>query len=262
MDTQKLIASVQQFRNSLYNTFCNRQDTLMDLVDALCSNQTARSAVELSLNPLFKREYSALYKAIAQFLRKDSTQLRTQSYKQWYESVLLSLSELIPQPQARDFYLFGIDVTPYPRPFAPTLKDRTYIHQPNTIKGNKPINIGHAYSILTLLPERIDSDDAPWAIPLLGQRVDSSSNGVKVGSEQINAVQNLEQLPWFNQLCVAVADSQYTQRNFIAQQVKLDNLVTVTRVRSNRVFYCQPASHNQHHHRRGHPMVVWSKIRS
>ena len=107
MDTQKLIASVQQFRNSLYNTFCNRQDTLMDLVDAICSNQTARSTVELSLNPLFKREYSALYKAIAQLIRCDSTISRTQSYKQWYQSILLSLSSLIPKPQTRDFYLFG-----------------------------------------------------------------------------------------------------------------------------------------------------------
>jgi hypothetical protein len=39
----------------------------MDLLDALSSNQTARSPVELSLNPLSRRDYSALYKAIEQF---------------------------------------------------------------------------------------------------------------------------------------------------------------------------------------------------
>ncbi len=37
----------------------------MDLVDALSSNTTAQSVVELSLNPAFRRGYSALYKAVA-----------------------------------------------------------------------------------------------------------------------------------------------------------------------------------------------------
>jgi hypothetical protein len=34
------------------------------LVDAIAANTTARSPVELSLSPLFRREYSALYKGI------------------------------------------------------------------------------------------------------------------------------------------------------------------------------------------------------
>lgn len=36
----------------------------MDLLDALSSNERASSVVELSLNPAFKRSYTALYKAI------------------------------------------------------------------------------------------------------------------------------------------------------------------------------------------------------
>ena len=38
----------------------------MDLLDALCSNDHAHSVAELSLNPLFQREYSALFKAIGE----------------------------------------------------------------------------------------------------------------------------------------------------------------------------------------------------
>ena len=54
----------KQFRAKLYQSFNYRRDTVMDLVDALAANTTARSPVELSLSPLFRREYSALYKGI------------------------------------------------------------------------------------------------------------------------------------------------------------------------------------------------------
>ncbi len=54
----------EQFRDKLYQSFNYRRDTVMDLVDAIAANTTARSPVELCLSPLFPREYSALYKGI------------------------------------------------------------------------------------------------------------------------------------------------------------------------------------------------------
>ena len=45
----------------------------MDLVDAIAANTTARSPVELSLSPLFAREYSALYKGIQELSRRTET---------------------------------------------------------------------------------------------------------------------------------------------------------------------------------------------
>ena len=54
----------KQFREKLYQSFNYRRDTVMDLVDAIAANTTARSPVELSLSPLFKRGYSAFYKGI------------------------------------------------------------------------------------------------------------------------------------------------------------------------------------------------------
>ena len=49
-----------------------------------------------------------------------------------------------------------------------------------------------------------------------------------------------------------VADSVYSQREFIGEQVKEKNLVTITRVRSNRVFYRQFIDDNNTK-RAGHP---------
>ncbi len=50
----------EQFREKLYQSFNYRRDTVMDLVDAIAANTTARSPVELCLSPLFKREQACL----------------------------------------------------------------------------------------------------------------------------------------------------------------------------------------------------------
>ena len=60
MTNPELIARFQQFRQDLYNGFEQRPDTLMDLLDAISSNSNARSPVELSLNALFRRDYSGM----------------------------------------------------------------------------------------------------------------------------------------------------------------------------------------------------------
>ena len=73
------------------------------------------------------------------------------------------VSELIDQPQQRPFDLFVADTTPHPRPYAKTLAERGYIYQPNTIKGNKPINVSRPKTFLEDLPALQKSEDTPSA---------------------------------------------------------------------------------------------------
>ncbi len=54
--SNELIEKFTQFRQDLYDCFDARQDTVMDLLDAVAGNSSARSTVELSLNPLFRRD--------------------------------------------------------------------------------------------------------------------------------------------------------------------------------------------------------------
>ncbi len=145
-DCNKFIEIFQQFRHRLYTSLPNRRDTLMDLLDALSSNQTAHSPVELSLNPLFRRNYSALYKAVAQFnfhpngacvLGENTGSPEAVEQLKKQQSLQQVIAEIIPTPERRPFYLLGLDVTPIPRPYAQTLEERTFIYQPNPIKGNK-----------------------------------------------------------------------------------------------------------------------------
>lgn len=202
--SEDLKAQFQQWRQNLYDCFEQRQDTLMDLLDALSSNRDARSPAERSLNPLFRRDYSALYKAVEHFFQPSSAKLANQEQLELEKHFIEVISSVVPLPQARPFQLLGLDVTPVPRPYAQTLADRTFVYQPNTIRGNKPVNIGHPYSILSILPERVEPYDAPWTIPLSGQRVSSNQSGNDVGNDQINAVLNHPNLPWHNQFCVLV----------------------------------------------------------
>ncbi len=75
-----------------------------------------------------------------------------------------------------------------PRPFAYTLADKTFIHYPNPIKGNKPINIGHCYSVVCALPDPIETEKVPWAVPLSGERVPSKKKGVNQGNQQLEKI--------------------------------------------------------------------------
>ena len=250
----------KQFRDKLYQSFDYRRDTLMDLVDAIAANTTARSPVELSLSSLFRREYSALYKGIQELNRTtqiNSTEIDKNQNTQ-IEARILAIAELIPIPKQKQFYLWAIDVTPLPRPYAKTLEEKTIIYQPNSIKGNKPINIGHSYSVLTALPEREETGDIPWAIPLTVERVKSDQTGKQVGSQQLKQILTNENLPWSNHLSVVVVDSDYSAKTFLTEQEQHSNLVVVTRVRSNRVFYICPETKAKPS--KGHPKWYGDKF--
>ena len=234
----------QRFREELYHCFEHRADAAMELLDALSSNQSARSVVELSLNPWFRREYSSLYKAIEQCFASPSSH----SGK---APLLSAIAPTVPAPQHQSFYLFGLDVTPQARPFAPTLSERSLVYQPTVISGNKPITIGHNYSMLAALPER-QAGDAPWTIPLTLERVGSEQTSLEVGHAQLAQVLKQEMLPWFNQLCVLDVDSAYGVKRFLSPLQDYEHLVVIARVRSNRVFYQSPVS-CPWPRRRGHP---------
>lgn len=218
-----------QFRDEVYQNFNNskRTDALMDLVDALSSNTTARTVVELSLSPHFRRHYTALNKAIAEssLTNKQLARLANQG---------------IATAERRKFHLLGTDVTPNPRPYARTLPDRGYVYQPNTIKGNRPITIGHQYSLWAFLPEDDEQRAGHWVAPLSVQRVKVEENKELVAAKQLGDLLSDQSLPFGASLCVEVADSAYSKVAYLSANREYKNLVTITRARGTRTFYCQP----------------------
>lgn len=240
---------LEQFRLDLYEALPYRRDTLFDLLDALSSNLTARAVVELSLSPFFRREYSSITDGIDNFFQATSPEKEGEERQEWGQKLVRLVSPYLPYPQKRKFWLFGLDVTPQPRPFAETLADRTYVYQPNRLKGNKPVNIGHQSSVLAYLPEK-GEPSPPWIVPLHVRRVSSEESKNEAGAGQVKEVFWAEKLPFSGALKVLVGDSDYSARTFLGEifgdqadkegQKKSDEQVVIVRSAGNRTFYHPP----------------------
>lgn len=232
------IATLQRFRQNLYNFLPYRADAAIELIDALSGNAHARSPAELSLSPLFHREYSSVYDAIEHFFVPSKPEKAIQERREQEQGLLRLLTPFLPRPQQRKFWLFGTDVTYLCRQFAQTMADRTYVYQPNAIEGNQPVTIGHDFSFLGLLPEKPSLQSPPWVTPLLVRRVESTEKAGQVGAEQIAAVVTDESLPFKTDLCVLVEDSAYSGREHLGAVAPHKNLVSIIRLPTNRVVYC------------------------
>jgi len=233
------ISQLPQFREELYLLLPLRRDAALDLLDALSGSPNAHSPVELSLSPLFRRGYGSVRDAIVHFFQASSPEQASAERRAWEKALARLIGRYLPPPQRRPFWLLGTDVVPIPRPFAQTLEDRSYVYQPNLVAGNKPVTIGHRYSVTAFLPEREHPDDPPWVVALIVRRVHSDEKATVVGAEQVVTLLQDDQMPFHRQLSVHVADSAYSAVEHLGRVGHLLNLVTVTRAAENRVFYRQ-----------------------
>lgn len=230
MNPNEHVTQLNQFRQEVYQNFNKRADTLMNLLDALSSNTSAQTVVELSLNSAFQREYSALFTALDEWKPDKAA-----------KNLAQLAAPYLPRPASLPFWLIGTDVTPQPRVYARTLEDRSYVHQPNAVKSNKPISIGHAYSSLVLFPEEESEHGPVWVVPLDVKRVKSSEDKEMVGALQVQTLLDDKKLPFHDEFCVEVEDSGYSKPAFLAKNRQKTNLVTIVRARNTRTFYRQPA---------------------
>lgn len=229
------LEALRQFRQGIYESFPSRRDSLLDLLDAFSSNDRARSTVELSLNSCFRRQYSALYKAIAAaYLESDYPVCSLEAYQQG--SVLLNT---LPSPTQLPYPVFGLDETPNERVFARCLSDRQNIHRSTAVAAQRPVSEGHNYSVLAAFPEAVADDWPRWALPLSVERVSSVSNAIEVAHHQIAQLLSYPQSATWP-LKVLTVDSRYPTPAFLYGLRDYADLVVIARVRRNRSFYCQP----------------------
>jgi hypothetical protein len=159
---------LEQFRNYTYKILGNGRDALFDLMDAVLTSRSVSSFVELSLSPLFRREWPSIYEAL-----QDGDPPRQILMKQYVEQM----------PEAEETILAG-DHTAWSRPHAVTLQERTYEHQPQQGVGSKPVTVGQGYSTIAWIAE----SEGSWALPLLHERITSFENPIKKTSSQLRLV--------------------------------------------------------------------------
>lgn len=221
-------SKLHSFRQELYPLFHKRKDAVMDLLDALTSHgHQYNSIVQLSNSDFFRRAYSSITDAIGDGL----------PHADWKEITKLVYKYTVEKKQEGP-NCFLLDCTPNPRPFANKLADRTIVHSPNPAPGNKPICVGHQYSVLALLGQDDQSRKKHWLIPMDAKRVQSHEKGNEVGMQQL--VDCINELGLTDELNIEVSDSLYGTVNCRAIAAKLKNLIHVFRFNSNRNLHFTP----------------------
>ena len=215
-DISQELSRVAQFRADVHDTFRRRADAVFELIDALASDTQARSPVELSLNPCFRRQYASLYDGLDAW-QYDAAAL---------EKVLL---QALPEPEAGGFRLWALDETPRRRQYAPTSADRGYVHAPNPVGRNNPVTIGYNYSVLAHVDLKGPST---WAPPWALERTPTTSTGVEMGLEQVIRLARSD-----DHWQVVTADSRYGTPLYIAGLYQCPNVTGVTRLNRRRNLY-------------------------
>ena len=104
-----------EFRQAVYDKgLVWVKDAQFELVDALLSSPPIRSFPELSLSPVFRRQWSSAYDAIE----------RGRQDREWLESYF------IQQIPSEGVQMFSLDGTAWPHPAARVLEDRQYVYSP------------------------------------------------------------------------------------------------------------------------------------
>ena len=104
---------INRFREQVYQSFEQRGDAGLELIDALTSTPGVESPVELSESPLFRRRFSSVYDVL-----------------KWgclhYDRLRQLLDELQPEDAETiaGYEVYAMDCTEDPAPEAETLPDR------------------------------------------------------------------------------------------------------------------------------------------
>ena len=163
----------------------------------------ASSIAEFSLSPMFRRQYPSTYEAL-----EDCRPQRNQAMK-------LFISRIPSQK----YLTLAIDHTPWPRPEAKTLKDRTYEHQGKTKQG---IVIGQGYSTIAWLPD----GEGSWALPLRHERITSWESPISKAVWQLKQV-----LKHCQQKVIVLLDREYGNAKWVLATAELKDVDLVTQYR-------------------------------
>jgi hypothetical protein len=210
---------VEVLRHNVYHgCFSRGGDALLDVADALLTDPSARSFIELSQAPSFRRAWSSLYQAL-----EDGRIDRS--------ALLHEFISLMPTRLFRSRLVLGLDTSSILRPEAHTVPDRTFVHRSGLPPDATPVGVGWQFSTLVVLPDPVSS----WVYILDNRRVPSSETARSIGTAQLSEV--LARLGHLRALLVL--DRAYSNAPWIVstQHLPLDQL---SRARKDQVLYRPP----------------------
>lgn len=213
---------INRFRREVYQSFEQRGDAGLDLIDAMSSAEQVESPVSQSESVLFRRKYSSVYDVLKQG-RLGLKQVRRTLFRH----------QPAEAEQIGGYAVYATDCTDEPHPEAETLPDRTQAR-----KGREAAKVvGHRYSWLA----RVVSQRPSWCLPQDVERVASDNTDSAVAAEQVKRLDKQD-----NSRKAVVADSLYCNYLFLAAFLVVSTVVALVRMRSNRVLYEAPRERADH----------------
>jgi len=207
--------TLKQFRHEVYGCFGQAKDARWNTVDALLTEDRAHSFPELSLSPLFERQWPSLYEGLADG-KIDQQRLRK------------VFTRFLPLPSAGQALWVGIDVSGIARPRSVTSPDRSaqYVH--NLPECEKPVTYGWQFSTAVALPETPGS----WTYALDQQRVSTQTTAAQVAFAQMQQL-----VPLLPATTIFVLDRGYDSTCLWCQCSGLSHRGTLIRLKGNRCLY-------------------------
>jgi len=205
--------TVKGFRQQVYACFVKGQDSLLNLVDALASEDRAQSLPELSLSVHFARKHASIYKALKQGM-VDERALRQ------------VLWDYLPAREGR--LILAADCSSIARPKARTSRDRSA--QPiHNLPGKGKVTVaGWQFSTLVAVPEQ----PGGWTYVLSQRRVETESTPAQVLVQQIREMGQLGEAP-----PLLLLDRGYDAAWLWCQLSTLPLFGALVRLKTNRLFY-------------------------
>ena len=222
---------LQEFRESVYQNLGRARDATFELMDAVMLSRKVDSLADLSLCPSFRRKWSSAYEALEDTRPKANKLMRLYVRQIPTESVVVMAG----------------DHTPWPRPEAKSLKERTYQHRGGDPWSRRPVTVGQGYSTLVWVPE----SEGSWALPLRHERITSWETPLTKAAWQLGQVcKDLPVRP------LTLWDSEYGCASFVLKtaHIQVDKLM---RLRSNRCVWGAPPAYGG----RGRPRVHGEKFK-
>lgn len=221
--TTQQVNKLIEFRQAVHqNGFSRERDAQFELLDALTSSGAIYAFPELSLSPVFRREWCSAYTAVE----------RGQQDREWITNYLSQQVE----PSCEGVVLMALDLTGWARPDARTLPDRQYVHSSTQDVTGQDVVVGQPYSLLAWVSEPGQS----WTLPVRVQRVSSDQTEVEAGVTQVKAFcQARGAAALARQLHVIVADGRYGNHRFFGP-LRDCGCALLARMRCDRVLYGPP----------------------
>jgi hypothetical protein len=204
---------LKAFRHEVYGSMKQAPDALFNMLDALVSEDRARSLPELSLSPYFVRQWPSIYEAL------EDGRIEGGELQQIFVKYL---------PTRKPMPLIAVDSTSIARPKARTSADRSRQPVHNLPESAKAVTSGWQFSTVVALPQQ----PSGRTYVLDQRRVTTTTTAIQTAYQQL--AQLAPQLPTDT---IVLLDRGYDSAWLWCKLSGLPIRGSLIRLKKNRCFY-------------------------